>query len=100
MAGGGPLGRENVANGLVAYGFAAGTVVLTPTAELRSWTQDGQASSSLANIDLRARWAVGGVWVTPSAGYSTGKVATPASSSPTANLTGYHAALGITLGIP
>jgi hypothetical protein len=97
MAGGAPLGHENVADGSIAYGFAAGGALLTPTAEFRSWAQEGQAASALMNLDLRTRWTVGGAFVSPSVGYSVGRVAASTSSSATANLTGYHAALGITL---
>jgi len=96
MAGGAPLGQENVADGSIAYGFSSGRVALTPIAELRSWTQQGQATSSLANLDLRASWSVGSAFVSPSVGYSVGKVASPGAAA-TSNLTGYHAALGITL---
>lgn len=98
MAGGAPLGQENVTDGSIGYGFAARGVVLTPMAELRSWTQQGQAASSLVNLDLRARWTVAGAFVSPTIGYSAGKVASPGfSPDATANLTGYHASLGITL---
>jgi hypothetical protein len=97
LAGGAPLGHENVADGSIAYGFAAGKAVLTPSAELRTWAQEGQSASSLVNLDLRARWTVGRALVSPSAGYSVGKVAAATSSSATSNLTGYHAAVGITL---
>lgn len=97
LAGGAPLGQENVADGSVAYGFATSGIALTPTAELRSWAQQGQATSVLMNLDLRARLSVHGAFVTPSAGYGVGKIASSTSSLSTASLTGYHAALGITL---
>ena len=89
-------GRENIAD----LGFAAGfhtapNLVLEPSIEGRAWTQDARPSSYMATAGLRLNVDLDGYTVTPSAGFTVGRVGGPAG---TAGLTGFHAALAIRIG--
>jgi hypothetical protein len=86
---------ENIANLLVAVGFRTASGVVEPSVEVRSWTRQESSSSMLATFGLRYTYEAGGFAITPSAGYSAGKVgATPES----ATLSGFRGALAIRLG--
>ncbi len=89
-------GRENITD----LGFAAGfrtapNLVLEPSVEGRVWTQDARPTSYMATVGLRLQVDRDGYAVTPSAGYTMGRVGGPAG---TAGLTGFHAALAIRVG--
>ncbi|HEY4306419.1 MAG TPA: hypothetical protein VGM82_18235 [Gemmatimonadaceae bacterium] len=93
-------GKENIIAAALAYGLQSGsTTVIEPNIEGRMWTQsEGIPSSALATIGLRAQFSLIGYAVSPSVGYSVGSLGTGgAGSTIKADLTGWHASLGIRL---
>ena len=89
------IGPENIGNVLVGVGFRAAGGVLEPSIEARSWTQQNLDASILGTIGLRYSIDTGGLAITPSAGYTTGRFAGVGSN---ASMTGFHAALAIRVG--
>lgn len=93
-------GHENIAVGSLAYGVQSGsTTIIEPNIEGRIWTQsEGIPSSTMATLGLRSQFSLIGFAVSPSVGYSVGKLGTGSNaSSASADLTGWHATLGIRL---
>jgi hypothetical protein len=89
-------GRENIADAGFAAGFhTSPNVILEPSLEGRVWAQEAQPTSYLGTLGLRVDFDLGGYAVTPSAGYSVGRVG---GSAGTASLTGFHATLAIRVG--
>jgi hypothetical protein len=93
------LGREDIANVVVGYGFQNGGMRIEPTAEVRTWMQSGSQTSAVANLGVRLQFMVGGFAVSPSAGYSIGRIAAEDDTglSSHASITGLRANLAIRL---
>jgi hypothetical protein len=91
------LGRENVSNVVVGYGMQFGETRVEPTAELRSWMQSGTPTSLIANVGVRLNFLLGGLAVSPSAGYSIGRIASEGTTggSTTASVSGLRAMLAV-----
>lgn len=93
-------GHENIVVGSLAYGIQAGSAtIIEPNVEGRLWTQsEGIPSSSIATVGLRSQFSLIGMAMSPSVGYSIGRLGTGGGgSTSTADLTGLHATLGIRL---
>ena len=88
-------GPENVANILVGVGFATMRGVLEPSVEFRNWSQESLSASRLGTFGLRYAIEAGGLGITPSAGYTFGRLAAVGGN---ADLSGFRAALAIRLG--
>ena len=89
-------GRENIADVGFAAGFhTAPRLVLEPSIEGRVWTQDARPSSYMGTAALRLNVDLDGYVVTPSAGYTVGRVGGPSGN---AGLTGFRATLAIRIG--
>jgi hypothetical protein len=94
---GSALGRENIANGAVAYGITVGSAIIEPNVEGRAWMQQGASTSLLTTFGLRTQIGLGGFSVVPSVGYSVGQLASQDASglNTTATMTGLHGTLAI-----
>jgi hypothetical protein len=93
-------GHENIVAGSLAYGVQSGsTTIIEPNIEGRVWTQsEGIPSSSIATLGLRSQFSLIGYAISPSVGYSIGRFGAAAGgTTSTADLTGWHATLGIRL---
>jgi len=103
--GGAPIqtGKENILASSLAYGVQSGsTTIIEPNIEGRLWSQSaGVPTSTIATLGLRSQFSLIGYAVSPSVGYSIGKFATGATAATggasKADLTGWHATLGIRL---
>jgi hypothetical protein len=93
------LDHENISNGSLAYGWPLGAnAVIEPNIEGRMWSQVGASTSYMGTMGVRLQFAMGGMSVLPSAGYSIGQMAAAdptAGVNTTATLTGFHATLAI-----
>ncbi len=102
LANGSPLGFDNVLNGLVALGFHPGGVLVEPNIEVRNWQRGGgYLPSTLGTVGLRMDFYAGGFGITPSAGYTVGRIAAPSTTGAGfdyADMTGFRAVLAIRLG--
>ena len=88
-------GPENIANILVGIGFATLSGVLEPSVEFRNWSQESLSVSTLGTLGLRYTVQTGGLGITPSAGYTVGRLAAVGGD---ANLSGFRAALAVRIG--
>ena len=89
-------GRENITDVAASYGMAVGGARLEPGIDFRTWMQQGSALSLQSTISLRYERAMGGLTVSPGAGFTIGKLATQgASASTTASISGFRAQLTI-----
>lgn len=88
-------GPENIANILVGVGFATMNGVLEPSVEFRNWNQESLSASRLATFALRYTVQAGGLGITPSAGYTVGRLAAVGGD---ADLGGFRAALAVRIG--
>jgi hypothetical protein len=91
------LGRENISNVVVGYSMQFGEVRVEPTAELRSWMQADTPTSTVANFGVRLNMTIAGLAVSPSAGYSIGRIAAEGTSAgaTTASVSGLRAMLAV-----
>lgn len=89
------VGAEDITNLLVGAGFRTFGGVLEPSVELRTWQQKIVSSSALGTLGLRYSITRNGFTITPSAGYTVGRLAVTGG---TAHLTGFRGALAIRLG--
>lgn len=93
-------GKENIIAAALAYGISANsTTIIEPNIEGRVWTQsEGIPSSTIATLGLRSQFSLVGYAVSPSVGYSIGRLGTGAGgATSTSDLTGWHATLAIRL---
>jgi hypothetical protein len=100
LADGTTTGHENILAASLAYGVQTGsTTIIEPNVEGRLWSQSaGIPSSTIATLGLRSQFSLIGFAVSPSVGYSIGRLGTgSAGSGVTADLTGWQATLGIRL---
>ena len=88
-------GPENIANVLLGVGFRAASGTIEPSLELRNWTQENLSASMLGTIGLRYSVEAAGLSITPSAGYTFGRLA---AVGEIADLNGVRAALAIRVG--
>jgi len=93
------LGRENISNLVVGYGMQMGEVSVEPTAEFRSWMQANTPTSMIGNVGVRLNMMVAGFAVSPSAGYSIGRIASEGTTggATTASVSGLRAMLAVRL---
>lgn len=93
------LDHENISNANLSYGWPLGAnAVIEPNVEGRMWSQVGASTSYMGTMNLRLNFAIGGLSVLPSAGYTIGQMAASDSRlgvNTTASLTGFHGALAI-----
>jgi hypothetical protein len=89
------VGAENIANLLLGAGFRTAGGVVEPSVELRSWQQKRATSSLLGTFGVRYSVTTSGVVVTPSGGFTVGRLAVPGG---TADMSGFRAAVAIRLG--
>jgi hypothetical protein len=93
-------GKENILAASLAYGIQSGaTTVIEPNVEGRMWTQsEGIPSSAIATVGIRSQFSLVGYAISPSVGYSIGRLGTGTSgATATSDLTGLHATLAIRL---
>lgn len=99
LADGTAVGFDNVANAVVAVAFHPRGVRVEPSLELRNWQRDAYLPSTLATVGVRSDFVVDGLGVTPSAGWTWGRLAGPASSTSatltTAAMTGFRVVVAI-----
>lgn len=99
FADGTAAGYDNVANTLVAVALHPHRVFVEPSLELRNWQRDAYLPSTLATVGVRSDFVVDGLGVTPSAGWTWGRLAGPASSTSatltTAAMTGFRVVVAI-----
>jgi len=88
-------GPENIANILFGVGFATMSGVLEPSLEFRNWTQESLSASRLATLGLRYTIEAGGLGITPSAGYTFGRLAAVGGD---ADLSGFRGAIAVRVG--
>ncbi len=101
LADGTPVGFDNVANALVALGFHPGGILVEPNLEVRNWQRDTFLPSTLVTAGLRMDFLIGGFGVTPSAGYTFGRLAAPGASGASqtfADIAGFRAVLSVRFG--
>ena len=93
---------DNITNGSVTFSARVAEVTLEPSLQLRTWAQAIAATdtetgrtdrSTLAELGLRTRFAVGRVAVFPGAGFTVGQMAAGADQQ--ASLSGFRAAIGV-----
>jgi hypothetical protein len=88
--------KENITNGLLSYGLFGGRV--QPSVEVRSWQQIEKPTSLLGTATLRLETSILGLAVSPSVGYSIGRLAAQGDDGyTTANLSGFRGTLIIRL---
>ncbi len=90
-------GKENITDVSASYGMPVGEARLEPGIDARTWMQQGTALSLQTTFSLRYELAMGGVTVSPGAGFTIGKLAAQDASgaSTTASVTGFRAHLTI-----
>lgn len=90
-------GHENIGNVDLAYGVPAGRLIIEPSVEARTWTQKNAAASLLGTIGLRVEVRAHGLVVSPSGGYSVGRLGSIGAPGPsdTTPMRGFHAILAI-----
>src|SRR6185437_2236413 len=90
-------GHENIGNVDLAYGVPAGRLIIEPSVEARTWTQENAAASLLGTIGLRFEVRAHGIVVSPSGGYSVGRLGSIGAARPsdTTPMRGFHAILAI-----
>jgi len=91
-------GKENILAASLAYGIQSGsTTIIEPNIEGRVWSQpSGIPSSTIMTLGVRSQFSLIGYAVSPSVGYSFGRLGTGSSGvTTTSDLTGFHAALAI-----
>ena len=95
LADGSKTGREQILDGLLAYGFHPNGILVEPSLEGRVWAQQGFSSSNMVNLGLRSRFNAGALSVMPAVKYALGKMAGVGQS---ADLTGWQAVVSFGLG--
>jgi hypothetical protein len=93
-------GKENILAASLAYGIQTGsTTIIEPNVEGRVWSQpSGIPSSTIATVGLRSQFSLIGYAVSPSVGYSFGRLGTGSNAvTATSDLTGFHATIAIRL---
>jgi hypothetical protein len=95
IADGTALGFDNVANLMLAVGFHPGGALVEPSVEVRNWQRDLELPSTMVNFGLRSNMYVGPITMTPSLGYTVGKLA---GQGAMADMTGFKAVLAFHVG--
>lgn len=101
LADGSAIGFDNVLDALLALGLNRGGVLLQPSLEIRNWTRDAYLPSTLATLGLGTDVLAGGFDITPSVGYTVGRLAGPTTNGTnltTAALSGFRAAVAVRYG--
>ena len=88
-------GPENIASILVGVGVSVMSGVLEPSLEFRNWTQESLSASRIGALGLRYTVQAGGLGITPSAGYTVGRLGAVEGN---ADLRGFRAAIAVRLG--
>lgn len=89
---GGESAPETVFSGSMSLGFHAGSLLIEPSLEGRSWQADGVKAGLLGNGGLRLRWTAGPFSFMPSATYQTGKLYSTTDGS-AIDVTGWRASM-------
>lgn len=93
---GGESAPEGVTSASVALGVHAGSLLIEPSVEGRSWTADGIKAGRLANAGVRLRFGAGPISFMPSATYHLGKLYSTLDGS-AIDVTGWRASLMVRL---
>lgn len=100
LADGTGVGYDNVADALVAVGVRPHGIAVEPSLELRNWQRDAYLPSTMATLGVRADFRAHGVGISPSAGYTIGRLAAPAANRAgtlvAAGMTGFRVMVAIT----
>jgi hypothetical protein len=96
LADGSASPSENIVNGGISMGFPmSANTVLQPSIEGRLSTLQGEPTSYMGTVGLRANWNLGFYALTPFVGYSVGQIGDNAGNS---TLSGFRATLAIRFG--